>query len=70
MQAIGFIAVFAGAVAALSGISVFLYSALPEGLLAYAERHGRFQGLRVQETLANGTKAGRPPVGRQMALAE
>jgi hypothetical protein len=70
MQAIGFIALFAGGVAALSVLSAFLYSALPESMLAYAERHGRFQGLRVQETLANGTKAGRPPVGRQMALAE
>jgi hypothetical protein len=70
MQAIGFIALFAGGVAALTGMSAFLYSALPETVLTYAERHGRFQGLRVQETLANGTKAGRPPVGRRMALAE
>ena len=73
MQAIGSIALFAGGVAAFSGLSVFLYSVLPETVLSYAERHGRFQGLRVQETLANGTRAGQPPVGRQavqMALAE
>jgi hypothetical protein len=70
MQTIGSIALFAGGAAALTGMSVFLYSALPETVLAYAERHGRFQGLRVQETLANGTKAGRPPVRRQLALAE
>jgi hypothetical protein len=70
MQVIGFIAFFASGVAALTGMSVFLYTALPETVLAYAERHGRFQGLRVQETLANGTKAGRPPVRRQLALAE
>jgi hypothetical protein len=70
MQAIGSIALFASGVAAFSGISLFLYSALPETVLSYAERHGRFQGLRVQETLANGTRAGQPPVGRQMALAE
>ena len=69
MQAIGFIALFIGGVAAVSAMSAFLYSALPEAVLTYAERHGRFQGLRVRETLANGTKAGRPPVGR-MALAE
>ncbi len=69
MQAIGSIALFAGGVAALSTFSVFVYAALPEAVLAYAERHGRFQGLRVQETLANGTRAGRPPIG-QMALAE
>jgi len=70
MQAIGFIALFMGGAAAVSATSAYLYSALPEAVLAYAERHGRFQGLRVQETLANGTKAARPPVGRQMALAE
>jgi hypothetical protein len=70
MQAIGSIALFVGGAAALSALSAFLYAALPETVLAYAERHGRFQGLRVQETLANGTKAGRPPIGRQMALAE
>jgi hypothetical protein len=70
MQAIGSIALFAGGVAAVSGISLFLYAALPETVLAYAERHGRFQGLRVQETLTNGTRAGQPPLGRQMALAE
>ena len=70
MQAIGSIALFVGGVAAVSAMSTFLYSALPEAVLAYAERHGRFQGLRIQETLANGTKAGRPPVVRQMALAE
>jgi hypothetical protein len=70
MQAIGFISLFVGGAAALTAMSVFLYSALPETVLAHAERHGRFQGLRVQETLAGGTKAGRPPVGRQMALAE
>jgi hypothetical protein len=70
MQAIGSIAFFAGGVAAVTGFSAFLYAALPEAVLVYAERHGRFQGLRVRETLANGTKAGRPPVGPQMALAE
>jgi hypothetical protein len=70
MQAIGFIAIFAAGVAALTGMSAFMYSVLPETVLAYAERHGRFQGLRVRETLANGTKAGRPPVRQLMALAE
>jgi len=69
MQVIGFIALFIGGVAAVTGFSAFLYSALPESALLYAERHGRFQGLRVRETLRNGTKAGHPPVG-QMALAE
>jgi len=39
-------------------------------VLAYAERHGRFQGLRVREKLAGGTRVDEPPVGRQMALAE
>lgn len=70
MQAIGSIAFFAAGVVGLTGISVFLYAALPDTLLAYAERHGRFQGLRIQETLGNGTRAGLPPIGRTMALAE
>jgi hypothetical protein len=70
MQAIGSIAFFAAGMAGLTGISVSLYAALPDKLLAYAERHGRFQGLRVQETLTNGTRAGLPPTGRTMALAE
>jgi hypothetical protein len=69
MQAIGFVALFVGGVAAVTGFSAFLYSTLPEAVLVYAERHGRFQGLRVRETLRDGTKAGHPPVG-QMALAE
>jgi len=70
MQAIGSIALFSAGVAVLSTLSVSLYAALPEAVLAYAERHGRFQGLRVQETLGDGTRAGRPPVGQTMALAE
>jgi hypothetical protein len=70
MQTIGSVTFFAAGVAAVTGLSVSLYAALPKAMLAYAERHGRFQGLRVRETLADGTRAGEPPVGRQMALAE
>ena len=70
MQAIGSIVFFVIGVAAATGLSVCLYAALPDALLSYAERHGRFQGLRVQETLTNGTRAGSPPAGRTMALAE
>jgi hypothetical protein len=70
MQTIGSVTFFAAGMAAVTGFSVSLYAALPKAMLAYAERHGRFQGLRVQETLADGTRAGEPPVGRQMALAE
>jgi len=70
MQTIGSVTFFAAGVAAVTGLSVSLYAAFPKAMLAYAERHGRFQGLRVQETLADGTRAGEPPVGRQMALAE
>src|SRR3569833_28593 len=69
MQAIGFIGLFIGAVAAVTGFSAFLFSTLPEAVLVYAERHGRFQWLRARETLRNGTKAGHPPIG-QVALAE
>ncbi|MEA3183002.1 MAG: hypothetical protein QOI59_6525 [Gammaproteobacteria bacterium] len=70
MQTIGSVTFFAAGMAAVTGLSVSLYAALPKAMLAYAERHGRFQGLRVRETLADGTRAGEPPVGRQMALAE
>jgi hypothetical protein len=70
MQAIGSIGFFAVGMAAVTGLSVSLYAALPKTVLAYAERHGRFQGLRVRETLVNGTRTGEPPAGQQMALAE
>ena len=69
MQMIGSVTFFAAGVVAVTGLSVSLYAALPKTLLAYAERHGRFQGLRVQETLARGTRD-EPPLGRQLALAE
>jgi len=64
MQMIGFIAFFVGGVAAVTGVSVSLYAALPKAVLAYAERHGRFQGLAAGERLANGTRASEPPAGR------
>jgi hypothetical protein len=70
MQMIGLVTLFAAGMAAVTALSVSLYAALPKALLAYAERHGRFQGLRVREKLADGTRADEPPVGRQLALAE
>jgi hypothetical protein len=70
MQMIGLVTLFAAGMAAVTALSVSLYAALPKAVLAYAERHGRFQGLRVQEKLADGTRADEPPVGRQLALAE
>ncbi len=70
MQTIGSVTFFAAGVAAVTGLSVSFYAALPKAVLAYAERHGRFQGLHEQEKLLNGTRADEPPAGRQMALAE
>jgi hypothetical protein len=70
MQTIGSVTLFAAGVAAVSGLSLSLYAALPKAVLVYAERHGRFQGLRVQEKLLNGTRVDEPPLGRHMALAE
>jgi hypothetical protein len=70
MQTIGSVTLFAAGMAVVTGLSVSLYAALPKAVLVYAERHGRFQGLRVQETVLNGTRADEPPVGRHMALAE
>jgi hypothetical protein len=64
MQMIGSIALFVGGVAAVTGFSVSLYAALPKAVLAYAERHGRFQGLAAGEKLADGTRASEPPAGR------
>ena len=69
MQMIGLVTLFAAGMAAVTTLSVSLYAALPKAVLSYAERHGRFQGLRVQETLARGTRD-EPPLGRQLALAE
>ena len=70
MQMIGWVTFFAAGMAAVTALSVSLYAALPKAVLAHAERHGRFQGLRVKEILAGGTRADEPPLGRQMALAE
>jgi hypothetical protein len=70
MQMIGLVTFLAAGMAAVTALSVSLYAALPKAVLAYAERHGRFQGLRVREKLADGTRAEEPPMGRQMALAE
>jgi hypothetical protein len=69
MQMIGLVTLFAAGMTAVTALSVSLYAALPNAILAHAERHGRFQGLRVNEKLADGTRADEPPVGRQMALA-
>jgi len=64
MQMIGWVTFFAAGVAVITGLSVSLYVALPKAVLAYAERHGRFQGLAAGERLANGTRAGEPPAER------
>ena len=69
MQMIGSVTFYAACVTVVTGLSVSLYAALPRTLLDYAERHGRFQGLRVQETLVRGTRD-QPPLGTQLALAE
>jgi hypothetical protein len=61
MQMLGSVGFLVAGVAAVSGLSVSLYAALPKSLLAHAERHGRFQGLSAGERLADGTRAGQPP---------
>jgi len=68
MQMIGSIVLFSAGVAAVTGLSVSLYSALPKALLGYAERHGRFQGL-ARVALVNGTRAGEPPQARPVRTA-
>jgi hypothetical protein len=69
MQMIGFISFWAVGVATLTILSVSLYSALPKALLAYAEAHGRFQGLPHRQKMPNGTRAGNPPAGRPLVLS-
>ena len=64
MQMIGSVGFFVAGVAAVTGLSVALYAALPETVLACAERHGRFQGLQGRDKLARGTRAGDPPGAR------
>jgi hypothetical protein len=70
MHMIGSLTLFAAGTAAVTALSVSLYAALPKAALAFAEQHGRFQGLSGRAKLANGTRAGEPPVGRQPTLAE
>ena len=61
MQAFGLIVLFLAGAAGVTALSVSLYVRLPQALLDHAQRHGRFQGLAEQETLARGTRAGEPP---------
>ncbi len=70
MQMIGSIGFFLTAAAAVAGVSVSLYAALPKAMLAYAERHGRFQGLPSRDPLTGGTRAGRPPAGHPAKLTQ
>ena len=65
MHTFDLIGLFVAAMAAVTVLSVSLYAALPEALLAYAERHGRFQGLPGRETLTGGTRADQPPDGQR-----
>jgi hypothetical protein len=69
MQMIGSIVLFSAGVAAVTGLSLSLYSALPKALLGYAERHGRFQGL-AREEIVDGTRAGAPPAARPIRAAQ
>ncbi len=64
MQMMDSVTVWLLGTAAVSALSVSLYAALPRKLLAYAERHGRFQGLLPRETISSGTRAGAPPATR------
>jgi hypothetical protein len=70
MQMIGSVTFLAAGMAAVTGLSVSLYAVLPKSVLACAERHGRYQGLRTRETLPDGTPSEALPLGRQMAVAE
>ncbi len=68
MPMIAFVGLSVIAMAVVVAASVGLYAALPKAVLEQAERHGRFQGLADQETLAGGTRAGEPPATRHLVL--
>jgi len=70
MQMIGWVALFFVGAAVVAGVSVSLYVALPKAVLAYAERHGRFQGLSAGDKVAGGTRASEPPAGRPVGTAQ
>jgi hypothetical protein len=70
MQMIGWVGLFFAGAAAVAGVSVSLYAALPKAMLAYAERHGRFQGLSAGKRLGDGTRATEPPAGRAVGVAQ
>jgi hypothetical protein len=70
MQMIGSITFFVAGVAAVTAFSVSLYAALPKAVLAYAERHGRFQGLPGRDRFRSGTRAGQPPEARLGTVAQ
>jgi hypothetical protein len=70
MQMIGWVTFFVAGVAAVTGVSVALYAALPRTMLAYAERHGRFQGLSASGRVPNGTRATEPPAGRPVGAPQ
>jgi hypothetical protein len=70
MQMIGWVGFFGAVVAAVTGLSVSLYAALPKAVLEYAERHGRFQGLSAGERATNGTRASEPPAGHAVGATQ
>jgi hypothetical protein len=70
MQMIGWVTFFVAGAAAVTGLSVSLHAALPKTMLAYAERHGRFQGLSASGTIPGGTRATEPPAGRPVGAAQ
>jgi hypothetical protein len=70
MHMLGWITFFALGVAVVAGLSVSLYAALPKTMLAYAERHGRFQGLSAGGRVAGGTRVTEPPAGRSVGTVQ
>jgi hypothetical protein len=68
MQVLGLITVSIAGLLLVSTASVSLFAALPQVMLAYAERHGRFQGLNRAAQTVSGTRARLPPFGARLVL--
>jgi hypothetical protein len=63
MQVVSLIVFSLAGTGVVAALSAALYAALPSHFLECAELHGRFHGLRKDETIHNGTPTEALPEG-------
>ena len=63
MQVVALLMFSLAGVGVITALSAALYAALPRYFLECAELHGRFNGLRRNETISNGTPTEALPDG-------